>query len=98
MIEKEPSGSQRSLSLKKQAFVSNISETSSNSNSDKDYDEVQELNIDDDNNEDGQGHTAISRSSSQLSEPKVQEFEGNLIVDQQQSCSNFQWNDKDRSI
>ena len=95
VIEKQLSGSQQSLSLKKQAFVSNPSESSSSSGSRGQDTSEQELDIDDENTE---GRAAASRSTSQFSEPIVQEFEdGELNVDKQSTYAD-QWNEKDRCI
>ena len=84
VIDKQLSASQKSLSLKKQAFVSNVSESSSSIESSGQDTSEPVLEIDDEFTEDG--HAAASRSTSQFSEPIVQEFEDELIVDKQSSA------------
>ena len=95
VIDKQMSGSQKSLSLKKQAFVSNPSESSSGSKSSGKDSSEQELDIEDDNTRDG--HADASRTTSQFSAPEVQEFEDELCVDK---CSTYagHWNEKERGI
>ena len=95
VVEKQMSGSQQSLSLKKQAFVSNPSESSSSSGSRGQYSSEQELDIDDENTE---GRAVASRSTSQFSEPIVQEFEDDELIVDKQSTYAGQWNEKDRGI
>ena len=95
VIEKQLSGSQQSLSLKKQAFVSNPSESSSSSGGSGQNTSEQELDIDDENTE---GRAAASRSTSQFSEPIVQEFEDDELIVDKQSTNAEQWNEKERDI